>query len=86
MDEPAKRPPLTPVHRRILDEVVRCDPNGWHPHPEALGPAEELKEAGLLTRRMVDVDGPQAIYYVTPEFKAAAILDGLLGPQVGSQN
>jgi hypothetical protein len=86
MSEPVKRPLLTLTQCQIMDEVVRCNPHGWHPHPEALGAAEELKARGWLTRRMVDVNGPQAIYYLTPEFKAAAIIDGMLGSQIGSMN
>jgi hypothetical protein len=94
-----ERTPLTPTQCQIMDEVVRCDPHGWHPHPEALGAAEELKERGLLTRRMVsvrarrgrlrrDVDRPHSVYHATEEFKAAARLNAALGPQVdpGTQN
>jgi hypothetical protein len=88
MSEPAKRTPLTPVHCQIMDEVVRCNPHGWHPSPTALGAAEELKERGLLTRRMVDADGPQPIYHATEEFKQAARLNAALGPMIdpGTQN
>jgi hypothetical protein len=95
----SERQPLTPVQCQVMDEVIRCSPHGWHPHPEALGPAEELKERGLLTRRMVSVrvrrgrlrrsvDRPAAIYTATEEFKAAARLNAALGPMVdpGSQN
>jgi hypothetical protein len=88
MSEAANRTPLTDTQMQIMDEVVRCSPHGWHPQPSALGAAEELRERCLLTRRMVEVDGPQAIYHATPEFKEAARLNAALGPMVdpGSQN
>lgn len=89
MSEPVERTPLTDTQRQIMFEVVCCNPHGWHPSPTALGPAEELKERGLLTRRMVTVeDQPHAIYYPTEEFKQAAVINAALAPMTnpGSQN
>ena len=85
-ERPMGRTPLTPVHCEIMDEVCRCNPDGWHSQPSAFEPAEELRERGLLKRRMVD--GTGAIYHALEAFQQAAAVNAARAPMIdpGSQN
>ena len=39
-ERPMGRTPLTPVHCELMNEVCRCNPDGWHSQPSAFEPAE----------------------------------------------